>query len=744
MTEATVLHAEVRVDGTDYHVLAMHIRRALDGVDEAVCELTDEAEGPDPATLIGKPVELTLRRQDDSSKTTFTGIVIEARQEAGDSPVPFVTLRCAPRLWRLSQRVDMRVFQNQTVDAIVKDVLVRAGIDEADQDWRLAGSYASRTYVVQHRETDLDFVLRLLSEEGITFAVETSDEGRDVVRFTDTDLGDVLGAADLPYMDEGGFDISRDAVESLHMTSAVATDRVALRDYDFERPDFQLGDDEEAEGPGDKSLETYAFPARTNDEAVAKHFAKVLLASQQCRRERVEGESQALHLSPGRRIAISGHPYEVLNAAYLLLEVEHRYREARWGSSLVGEDAHGCRFVAMPQSIGPYRPARRPRAQAIAGYDSAVVVGPPGSEIHPDEYGRVKAQPLWDRQGDGTDKASCWMRPTQVPLGGGLLTPRVGWEVSLQHEDGDPDRPIVTGRMYTGKAKPPYALPAHKTRSVIQTATSPGGGSVNEMRFDDGEGAEEMFVNASKNMTQSAGNNATETVGGNETRTIGSNQEIDVTGAKSAQAATQIWDVGGNQKVGTATYCVDENGGGQSLSIGGNRDLSIGGDHRRLVGGASTMSVGGIQVDLVAGTVMESTTKPFDESVGAAHVEIAGGGRSVVCGSRVETVGAVKAVLATGGRGVTVGASMTHDVGAAVAIKTKAGLNDNSGGNLTDLALGAQVVKAINVTYTAESLLTVICGGSTLTLTPGSVTLAGAKVDLDGVVPQTAALIKDN
>jgi len=742
MSEATVLRAEAEIDGTSYHVLAMRIRRCLDGIDHADCELTDEADGPDPANLVGKPVTLTLRREDDSSATTFTGMVIEAAHAAGDSPVPFVTITCTPRLWRLSQRVDMRVFQDQSVDAIVTDVLSRAGIDAVDQDWQLTVSYPPRTYVVQHRESDLDFVLRLLSEEGITFAVE-SEDGRDVVRFTDADLGDVLGPAELPFMEEGGFDVSRDAVESLRMSTAIATDKATVRDYDFERPDFELAGDHDAEGSGDKNLERYAFPARTNDEAVAKRYAQVLLASQQCRRERVEGESQALHLSPGRRITVSGHPYEALNGELMLRAVEHRYRESRWASSL-SSDEHGCHFSAMPVSIGPYRPKRRPRAVAVAGYDSAVVVGPSGSEIHPDEHGRVKAQLLWDREGDGTDKASCWIRPTQAPLAGGLLTPRVGWEVSLQHEDGDPDRPIVTGRMYTGKAKPPYPLPANKTRSVIQTATSPGGGSVNELRFDDAEGKEEMHVNASKNMSQSAGNNATETVGGNETRTIGSNQEIDVTGAKQAQAATQIWDIGSNQTIGTATYCVDENGGGLSLTVGGNRDLSIGGDHRRLVGGASSLAVGGVQLDLVAGTVMESATKTFTENIGAAHLELAGGGRNVTCASRVETVGGVKAVLASGGRGVTVGSSMTQDVGAAVGIKTKADLNDNSGGNLTDLALGAQVVKAVNVTYTAESLLTVICGGSTLTLTPASVTLAGANITLDGVSPHTAALIKDN
>jgi type VI secretion system secreted protein VgrG len=739
MSDPTVLVAEANVAGSDYHVLSLHITRALDELDEVTCELTDEEQGPDPAALVGQNATLSLRRSDDSSANTFVGVVTDARSSAGDSRTPFVTIQCAPRLWRLTKRTDTRIFQHMTVDAIVSDVLERAGIPAADQDWRLSESYAERVYVVQHRETDWDFVRRLLSEDGIAFAVEAED-GRDVVRLFDVDLGDVMGAATLPYLSEFGFDGSRDAVENLRLKTSVETDKVTLRDYDFERPNFQLEGADTADGGG--ALESYDFPARTNDDAVAKHYAEVRLAARQCRRERVDGQSQALHLSPGRRLTIEEHPYAGLNGGYLVRTTAHRYREARWGSNESHE--HGCAFSGMPKGAGPYRPAERPRAAAVAGYDSAVVVGPSGTEIHPDEFGRVKAQPLWDRQGDGSDTASCWMRPTQVPLGGGLLTPRVGWEVMLQHEDGDPSRPIVTGRLYTGKARPPYALPANKTRTVIQTATSPGGGSVNEIRFDDAEGKEEMFMNASKDMSVGAGNNATETVGGNETRTIGSNQEIDVTGAKTATSGTQVWAVGGDQSVGTATYMVDENGGAHALSVGGNRDLTIGGDHRRLVGAASTMDVGGIQVDLVAGTVMESTPSPFDESIGAAHVEIAGSGRNVVCTSRVETVGAVKAVLASGGRGVTVGGSMTHDVGAAVGIKTKANLADNCGGALTDLALGAQVVKAVNVTYTAKSLLTVICGGSTLTLTPGSVTLAGATVTLDGTTPHSAPLVKDN
>ncbi len=735
MSDAPEVQVRALIEGEAFHVLSLRMRRALDEVGEAECELTDDAGGPEPKDLIGKTAELSMARTDGSSQATFVGRIVEATHVGGETPVPFVRLTVVPRLWGLGQRSDCRTFQQMPIDAIVKDVLERAGI--AEQQWELGGSYTDRIYCVQHRETDLAFIRRLLSEEGITFSVEAKD-GVDWVCFTDADLGDVEGATELPYRSEFGVDGSRDAVQAIEQTVRLTSDKVVVRDYDFERPDFELAGE-----AGDGKLETYAFPARTCDEGNAKQLAKVMHESFLARADLVSGETQTLHLAPGRRFSVTDHPYEPLNRDYLVVEVEHRYRESAWGSQAAEQDAHGCRFVAMPVDR-PFRPRRLPRAPAVAGYCSAVVVGPAGSEIHPDEFGRVKAQHFWDREGDGTDQASCWMRTSQVPLGGGLFTPRVGWEVTVQHWEGDPDAPMVIGRMVTAKAPPPYALPEHKTRTTIQTATSPGGEGVNEIRFDDKKGAEEVFMNASKDTSVSAGNNSTETVGGSEVRTIGANHNLDVTGAKSANSADQAWNVSGSQKVGVATYMVDQNGGGHTLSIGGNRDLTVGGDHRRLVGGASKLDVAGMQVDLVAGTVTDSTNAAFSDTIGAALIEIAGGGRNVVCTDRTETVGAVKAVLATGGRGVEVGAAMTHDVAAAVAIKAKAGLNDNSDGKLTDVAAGAQIVKATNVTFTAETLLTVVCGGSTLTLTPGSVTLAGATIKLDGVTPQTAAMIKDN
>ena len=738
MSDPAIITVELTIAGTTYVALSVDLVRKVDEIPIATLEITGEDDSiVEPEKILAGEVELKLSREDGKSLSEFVGKVVEASLIGEDGAHPFTRVIAAPSIWRTTKRTDCRVFQDLTTDAIVKDVLERAGATE--QDWQLTGSYEPRHYCVQHRETDFHFIKRLLSEDGIAFTLE-----KDKVVFSDADIGPIEGESELPYMPEFGFETSRDVVSKLEQQLAMKSDTVTLRDYDFERPDFELKGEHESIDEGTKTLETYVYPARTNKEGIAASYAKVLCESLQSDRDVLTGETQSLHFMPLRTMTISDHPYAPINQEYRLLEVVHRYRAARWHHSGDEPDKIGCRFVAMPTAKGNYRPRRIARAVAMAGYDSAEVVGAPGKEIDPDEYGRVYAQFMWDREGDKTDAASCYMRTSQAAVGGGLLTPRVGWEVTVACREGDPDSPIITGRMYTTKAPPPYALPDNKTRMSIQTATSPGGGSSNEIRFEDKAGSEEMFMNASKDMSCSAGNNATDTVGGSETRSIGSNQKVDVTGAKSCTSGTQIWNITADQTLGIDTYMVDRSGGAHTMNIGGNRDLKVGGDHRRLCAGDSKHEVGGNQIDLVVGQVTDTTPATLDDTIGAALIEIAGGGRNVVCKSRSETVGAVKAVLATGGRGVEVGGSMTHDVTGAIGIKTKAALNDNSGGKLTDIAAGAQIVKATNVTFTAETLLTVVCGGSTLTLTPGSVTLAGAKVTLKGVAPQTAAMIKDN
>ncbi|MFO0758004.1 MAG: type VI secretion system tip protein TssI/VgrG [Byssovorax sp.] len=759
MTDSIELQSQLTVDGTAYTVLRLSSREPLDDLGEIRCEITDRKGGPDPASLTGKPLVLTLSREGGHGERTIAGYVVEAERSTDQGEGEHGTrLVARPRLFRLTQRADCRVFQDMTAPDIVKAVLEGAGVPADAQHFQLDGDYPKRVYTTQYRETDYDFLRRLLSEEGIAFAIDSSS-GADIVTFFDADLGPIDGDSTLPHLPGDGLHAAKDAIFAARYTRSTAPGKVNLRDYDFQRPKLDLNAKAAAGDAGEASLEVYSYPGRFTDPARGDRLAGVLLDSLRARRETLAGNTSTLRLHPGKTFDLDQHPYAPLNQAYFVIEVRVEIDGRRAagprarGADLLGRvderASTGPReritFTAVPAANAPYRPPRLPRAVASPGAQIAVTTGPSGKEFYPDEHGRVKVIFPWDRLGKRDETSSLWIRTCQLPLGGSMLTPRVGWEVMLDFTDGDPDLPFVFGRMYNGKVRPPYELPKHKTRMSIQTATTPGGGSSNEIRMDDKAGSEEMFMNASRDASVSAGNNATESIGNNESRTIGANQSLSVTDSMAASiGADQKMTVGGNQSVHVSTFLVDDVGS-HSLSIAGNRDIKAGGDHKRTTTGASTLSIGGMQVDLVAGSVDENGLATMDDSIGAALVELTAASRTVwVDGARTEKAGAAKIIISGGGRMVTVGAGLSHKVAGAIINKIKGDRADDSSADFVEVAGGAHIIKAANVVFAADDLLTVIMGGSTLTMTPASVSIAGTSITFDGEVTEDAALVVDN
>jgi type VI secretion system secreted protein VgrG len=741
LADPIVIEHRLEIDGQGYdHLRWLTTREALDEISALRCEISDGSGGPDPAALVGKKLSLTLSFAGGAEERHWVGYVVEAERSTTRPDEPMgTTVLAHPRLHRLTQRSDCRVFQDLSAPDIVKKVLDGGGV--TDHDLRLQGSYPKRTYTTQYRETDWAFVQRLLSEEGIALAVDSSS-GVDTVVCFDTDLGAVEGDKEIPYGLADGLATSRGAIGAIEHEKVTRPGSVELRDYDFERPKLKLSAKAEGDDAEEKSLEVYVYPTRSVEQSVGDRYAKVLLESLRARRETVRGEASTLRLYPGRTFELKEHPYEPLNRPYLVVEVEVRHEARRTEGRGVGT---GVRFVAIPTEKTQYRPPRVARAVASPGAQVAVITGPPGKEIHPDKHGRVKVQFPWDRLGKKDDTSSLWIRTCQLPLGGGMLTPRVGWEAYLDFIDGDPDQPFVFGRMYNARTPPPYPLPKNKTRMSFQTATTPGGGSTNELRMEDKKGGEEMFLNASKDASVSAGNNATEDVGNNETRSIGANQSLSVTDSLSTKVgADQKLTVSGAQSVNVATFMVDDVGS-HSLTISGSRDLKAGGDHKRTVTGASTLDVGGMQIDLVAGSVDEETMATMNDKVGAVLVEMTASDRTVtVKGSRTEKAGAAKVILSAGGRAVTIGGSLKQKVAGAVLTKIKEDRSDSSEGDFLEVAGGAQLIKATNVIFTAEDLLSVVMGASTITLTKASVSIAGTSITLDGEVADEGLMVVDN
>ncbi|MEP7120397.1 MAG: type VI secretion system tip protein TssI/VgrG [Byssovorax sp.] len=745
----------VDVDGEAYRLLACQIRESLSALPVAMIEIgtLDSANNsgpPDPTTMIGKSIVIKLEREDGSASREFAGIAVEATRLADKEGRPITRITAAPRLFRLGKRADCRTFQHESVPDIVKKVLTVAGLASDAQEARLSGSYTPREYVVQYRETDFDFIARLLSEEGIFFAVTFAD-GKDKVVFCDDPQGldDLEGNASIAFAHTFGFGTSKDHVLWVKESTEVRSDKAFIREYDFERPKLALEAKVEGKDDGAHALEVYQYPGRFLDQDVGKRYAQVLLDSLQAERHIVTGEATVLTMSPGRRFTITDHPYEPLNQKLLITGVEIEYREGgttRAAGAPGGGQGYSCRFTAVPTKTTAYRPPRLERAVAIAGVQTAMTTGPAGQEIHSDKHGRVKARYMWDRLGKADDTSSVWMRTSQVPTGGSMLLPRVGWEVALRHVEGDADEPIVMSRLYNTVTPPPYALPAGKARGSMQTATTPGGGSSNELRMDDTKGKEEMMFNASKDMTVDVVNNTTEQIGNNHTHTIGSNHKVNVTNSVTASVgASQTVSVGSNQTVHVETFLVEQIGGAHTLDIGGNRDLKIGGDHRREVAGGDKTEVGSLMTDLVVGKISTEGSSTLTIDVGTASALITAGDHNLeIVGDRTEATGAAKAVIAVGGRGVEVTGSMTQKVAGAILAKIGGDMADTAATMFTEVAAGAHILKADTVVFEGETIVSFVMGASTITLTPASISIAGVSIKIDGAVAETAALILDN
>ena len=743
------VEVRISVAGIVYRALQYELSEGLSRVSRLSCEiLGDAADAPEPGDLIGKSAELVIKRSDGSSRRSFVGEVVEAERAPREDGVRTVQLEIAPTLWRLGKRADCRIFQKLGVVDIVKNVLEGGGVLPGQQRWKVSESHPEREYTVQYRETDLEFILRLLSEEGIYFAVHFED-GKDILVLGDDPrgLGDIDGEKSLGFLAEMGFQGATDHVARVSRKHRITSDKVTLRDYDSDRPRLKVEAKVEGKDPGGHTLEVYQYPGRFTDAAVGNQRAKVLLDSIQAERDVVRGETGALTLFPGLRFAVERHPYDPLNQEYLVTGVHIEWSLPRHGATDGGgAPRYACQFEAIPTSTSPFRPPRRAREAAIPGAQTAVTTGASGQEIHVNEGGQVKVQFPWDRLQKKDDGASRWIRTSQLALGGSMFLPRVGWEVSVRHLDGDADRPLVMGRMYNAATPPPYALPENKERSSIQTATSPGGGSSNEIRMHDAKGKEEMFMNGSKDMSTDVKNSTTESVGGSSAKKVGGDQAKNVTNSVTATVGGgQSIAVGGNQTTHVETFMVDDVGGGHSLDIGGNRTMMIGGDHKRDVGGDSTLTVGGNSIDLVVGSVTDKTLADMSHDVAAALIELTAANRSVSVGTDYkETTGAVKVIAVAGARAVKVGATMSQKVGGAIINSANGNRVDTAAGSYTEVAAGAHIIKAASVTFEAKSMLSIIMGASTLTLMPAAVAITGVSVKFDGDVDDAGVLVIDN
>ena len=468
-------------------------------------ELVGEQPDLDLESLLHRPAYLGF----DAQGQGVHGLVHRVAQGDSGRRLTRYQISLVPQLAYLKHSSHQRIFQHLTVPQIVAQVLVGQGIQSDCFEFRLSGAYPEREYCVQFGETDLAFIQRLCAELGIHYHFQHSAE-RHLLVFGDDQTVFAQAEHSTPYSPGSGMVADTPAIKRFAVRLEVRTTSVNLRDYDLRKPRLVLGSTVSGEQlPG---FETQGYPGHFSDRAHGKYLAQRGLERHRSDYRIASGSGDQTALLSGRFLKLSGHPREDWNDLWLVTHVTHEGQqpqvlEEAVAESTGGELRQGYRneFRAAPWDV-IFRPAMptRPRP-SIAGYQNAVVTGPEGSEIHCDEYGRVKVQMAWDRNGKHNDHSSCWLR---VASGwahdryGAVLIPRVGMEVLVGFVNGDMDMPVVVGCLPNAATPVPLDLPAEKTRSIFRSQSSPGGGGYNELRIEDRQGAEEIYLRAQRDWTQ--------------------------------------------------------------------------------------------------------------------------------------------------------------------------------------------------------------------------------------------------
>lgn len=419
-------------------------------------------------------------------------------------------LSLVPRLAYLGQRINQRIFQHQSVPSIITQILKEHGIlGNAFKFW-LGGVYPEREYCVQYAESDLAFIQRLCAELGIHYHFQHSPEAHLLVFGDDQTCFPRLSEPTL-YSPGSGMVAQKPAIKSFSVRLETRATAVVRRDYDFHKPSLELESRRDSEQL--PALEDYGFPGQFNDHEVGRQRVGRALERHRADYRQAQGSSDQTALISGHFLQLDEHPRQAWNDLWLLTTIEHHGRQPQVLEESAGSDGADdfqgyCNtFLATPWDVF-FRPpsVEKPR---VAGYQSAVVTGPKNSEIHCDQYGRVKVRLMWDRDGQLNEHSSCWLRVTSgwVHDGyGSVLTPRVGMEVLVGFVDGDVDKPLVMGCLPNGSNSVALNLPADKTRSVLRSQSSPadpdGARGYNELRIEDRRGSEEIYLRAERDWTQ--------------------------------------------------------------------------------------------------------------------------------------------------------------------------------------------------------------------------------------------------
>ena len=598
---------------------------------EAICELFSFqldllSEGPavDFSKIIGQPVTITVSLGEESSRY-INGIVSHFALSGHDNRFTRYQMTVVPWTWKLTRFTDCRIFHNKKVAEILEKVFASRSL--TDFKFSLTGSYYPLEYCVQYRETDFQFISRLMEECGIFYYFQHENNKHTMV------IADSPSAHEpCPGQQSAGYDLVRggldkaDVITSWQFAQQWRSGKCTLTDYNFTTPSTSLLASEPTivNVGGNTDFELFDYPGGQTNRGAGMERARLRMEEEEATHLLANGSSVCRAFTPGYKFDLTDHEQSSMNTSYILTAVEHTASIAATYTEGDGS-SYSNEFFCIPASVS-YRPARRTPKPTVRGPQTAVVVGKDsdqnsgdysgggdGEEIWVDHYGRVKVLFPWDRE----KECSCWVRVSQDWAGkgwGAVNIPRVGQEVVVSFLEGDPDRPLITGRVYNAEQDPPYLLPDFGTRTTFKTRSSTGGGedNYNELRFEDKSGAEQIFVRGEKDYDTRIKNDSREWIGNDRGLIVKNDQKESVGGNLHLHVSgSQFEKVDSDLQLQVSGKLLEKIGGDLHHSVMGNLNQKIGGTISIQAGenlygksGENYAHEAGEMIHLKAGTMM--------------------------------------------------------------------------------------------------------------------------------------------
>ncbi len=614
--------------------------------------------------VLGKEMTVTVVTG-GGGKRYFHGMAVAFSQLEDFGKFSSYRVILRPWLWFLTRRADCRIFQKMKVPDIISKVFKDGGF--SDFELKTSGTYREWEYLVQYRETDFNFVSRLMEQEGIYYYFK-HEQSKHTLILADSYSSHSHcpdGYDKVPYfppqMTAGR---ERDHISQWTLSRQIQPGKYALQDFDFENPmaDIKTKLNATTRKHAHSDYEVYDYPGQYVKSADGNNYIKYRVEELQAQWEQVHGSGTARGLSPGGLFSLTDYPRGDQNREYLIVSSTYELSISGYETETVvsADETYHCSLSAI-DSQTPYRVPRQTPKPAIQGPQSAVVVGKKGEEIWTDKYGRVKVQFHWDRQGKTDENSSCWVRVAQVWAGsewGAMHIPRIGQEVIVEFLEGDPDRPIIMGRVYNAKNMPPYPLPDNQTQSGLKSRSTKTGtkDNFNELRFEDKKDEEEIYFHAEKNFHRVVENDDTLEIGmekkdkgdqtieihNNQTLTVGNSESDDgsqtITIWKDRKSTIETGDETLHIKKGSCIVTIDEGDdsltvtkGDQTVKISAGKstteaatsiELKVGGSSIKLE--PTKITIKSANIDIKADATLKAAS-PMTEVKGDATLILKGG-----------------------------------------------------------------------------------------------------------------------